>query len=81
MDCGPYDVISGVGGGSEVEFHFLFVSNKGECQLSGNKNIVPSQSFEIHTLRVLEGGGPRSIFTFLLFLIEEDGSYQELFPE
>ena len=26
-------------------------------------------------------GGPRSIFTFLLFLIVENGSYQELFSE
>ena len=27
------------------------------------------------------GGGPRSIFTFLLFLIEGNASYQELFTE
>ena len=27
------------------------------------------------------GGGPRSIFTFLLFLIEENATYQELFTE
>ena len=32
--------------------------------------------------RVLRGQeGPRSIFTFLLFLIEENASYQELFSE
>ena len=31
--------------------------------------------------RVEGAGGPRSIFTFLLFLIEENDSYQELFSE
>ena len=38
-------------GGSEVDFHFFVVSDRGECQLSGFfselKNIVPSQSYRI----------------------------------
>ena len=32
-------------------------------------------------IKVAGGGGPRSIFTFLFFLIEVNGSYQELFSE
>ena len=36
-------------GGSEIDFHFLVVSDRGECQLSGTfygmKNIFPSQSY------------------------------------
>ena len=39
------------------------------------------QIFKIYTDSLRGGGGLRSIFTFLLFLIEEDGSYQELFSE
>ena len=38
-------------GGSEVDFHFLIVSDIGACQLPGTffrmKNIVPSQSYRI----------------------------------
>ena len=43
-------------------------SNKYTTFLSGRGNCI-------------KGGGPRSIFTFSLFLIEENGSYQELFSE
>ena len=44
--------------------------------------IHQNQFTEIYDIS-LEGGwgGPRSIFTFLLFLIEKNGSNQELFSE
>ena len=39
-------IIKGAGQGSEVDFHFFVVSDRGECQLSETffelKNIVPS---------------------------------------
>ena len=45
----------GGGPNSEVDFHFLIVSDRGACQLTGNfyglKNIVPSQYYRIFKSR------------------------------